>query len=175
MIKIIDNFLDFSQDYYRLCKKLKYYNKDEFLKQTGKVNNFPGYRTNFLDKDYPFLYYSILANIKNKFEIDLDKYKRIDGHAQMRLDDSKDWIHGDFGDTVIIYLSPTNEKSGTAFYEMIGDDGKEFIYRQTAMVNFIHNRGLFFTEGTNHKAINSHGTNPENARLTLTYFLHYKL
>jgi translation initiation factor IF-1 len=174
MIKIVDDFLDFSQNYYELCKKLKYYNGDEFLKKTGTFNNFPGYRTNFLDIDYPFLYYAVLANIKNKFELDLDSYRRISGHAQMRLDNSKDWIHRDWGDTVLVYLSPTNEKSGTAFYEIIGDDGKDFIYRQTAMVNFIHNRGVFFTEGTQHMAINTHGTSPEDARLTLTYFLHKK-
>lgn len=174
MIKIEDNFLEFSNQYYELSKKLKYYNKEDFEKITGKFNNFPGYRTNYLDKDYPFLYYSILGSIKNKFELDLKKYERICGHAQMRFDNSEDWIHRDFGDTIIIYLSPTNEKSGTAFYETIGDDGKEFKYRQTAMINFIHNRAIFFTEGTQHMAINNHGDNINNGRITLTYFLHHK-
>ena len=34
MIKIIDNFLDFNQEYYRLCKTLQYYNPDDFEKLT---------------------------------------------------------------------------------------------------------------------------------------------
>ena len=57
---------------------------------------------------------------------------------------------------------------------LVGDDGKEWIYKQTAMVNFVQNRGLFFTHGTHHQAINNHGTNKEDGRLTLTYFLQRK-
>jgi|TARA_R100000482_G_scaffold121676_1_gene68145 hypothetical protein len=171
MIKIVDNFLDFPEEYYRLCKELKFYNKEDFVKVTNYENNFPGLRTNYLDKDYPFLYYSVLAYIKHKFELDLSVYKRICGHGQIRFNDSKDWIHKDIGDTVIIYLSPTNDKSGTAFYDIVGDDGKEWVYKQTAMVNFINNRGIFFTHGTWHQAINNHGVDKEDGRLTLTYFL----
>ena len=51
---------------------------------------------------------------------------------------------------------------------------KEWVYKQTAMVNFVQNRGLFFTHGTHHQAINNHGTNKEDGRLTLTYFLQRK-
>lgn len=174
MIKIVDNFLDFPEEYYRLCKELKFYNQEDFKKVTGHENNFPGLRTNYLDIDYPFLYYSVLSYIKNKFELNLDPYQRIAAHGQMRFDDSKDWVHSDLGDTVIIYLSPTNDKSGTGIYDVVGDDGKEWVYKQTAMVNFVQNRGLFFTHGTNHQAINNHGTNKEDGRLTLTYFLQRK-
>ena len=30
MIKIVDNFLDFPEEYYRLCKELKFYNQEDF-------------------------------------------------------------------------------------------------------------------------------------------------
>ena len=163
MIKIVDNFLDFPEEYYELCKGLKYYNQEDFKKVTGVYNNFPGLRTNYLHIDYPFLYYSVLAYIKNKFELNLNPYQNISAHAQMRFDDSEDWIHTDFGHTVIIYLSPTNLQSGTGFYNV---DNK-----QTAMINFVQNRGLFFTHGTIHQAENNHGIDKENGRLTLTYFL----
>jgi|TARA_R100001224_G_scaffold113076_1_gene97272 translation initiation factor IF-1 len=169
MIKIIDNFLDFNQEYYRLCKTLQYYNPDDFEKLTKERNEYPGVRTDFLDRKYPFLFYSVLGYIKNKFDIDLKNYDRIRAHAQLRLSKhaAEDWIHRDWGDTILIYLSPTNLKSGTAFYRKIGEDK----YEETGIARYVQNRAVFFSNGTFHMAINNHGNNIEDGRLTLTYFL----
>ena len=169
MIKVIDNFLDFHEEYYDLCKKLQYYNSKDFESVTKEKNNYPGYRTNFLDKQYPFLYYSILSNIKNKFDLDLNQYKRIRAHAQIRLgvNADEDWVHRDWGDTILIYLSPTNLESGTAIYRETAQQE----YQETAMIRYIQNRAVFFTDGTLHMAKNNHGENIHDGRLTLTYFL----
>ena len=169
MIKIIDDFLDFPQEYYKLCKNLQFYKPDDFEKLTKERNNYPGLRTDFLDKKYPFLYYSILSYIKNKFKLNINKYDRIRAHAQLRLKEnaSEDWIHRDWGDTVLIYLSPTNLHSGTAFYKQVGEDN----YQETGMIKYLQNRAVFFTDGTLHMAINSHGKDIDDGRLTLTYFL----
>ena len=68
--------------------------------------------------------------------------------------------------------SPTNAVSG--FFKIIGDDGKNFQYEKIGMTNFIHNTGIYFTEGTQHSAINNHGKDINDGRLTITYFLHNK-
>jgi hypothetical protein len=168
MIKIVDNFLDFPFEYYQLCKKLNFYNMDDFKEVTGDSNHYPGLRTNFLHKEYPFLYYAILSQIKNKL-VPIKNYISIKSHAQLRLDvdSSKDWIHKDYGDTVLIYLSNTNLNSGTAIYET--NNGNDF--RETAMIKYVQNRAVFFSEGTFHQAINSHGKDINDGRLTLTFFM----
>ena len=178
MIKVVPDFLDFPLAYYEACKTMKYYNQEDFKKLTGSSSwsaiRFPGLRTDYLNKTDPILFYAVLGYIKNKFELNLNKYKRIDGHAQVRFDNTDDWIHKDFSDTVIIYLSPTNVESGTGFFKIIGDDGRNFQYEKIGMTNFIHNTGIYFTEGTQHSAINNHGKDINDGRLTITYFLHNK-
>ena len=51
---------------------------------------------------------------------------------------------------------------------------KIFKYEKIGMTNFIHNTGIYFTEGTQHSAINNHGKDINDGRLTITYFLHNK-
>ena len=102
--------------------------------------------------------------IKNNFNLVFSNYLSMDAYIHLRLkdDDVEDWIHTDTGDTMLIYLSPTNLSSGTSFYS---DDEKEI-----TTVKFIQNCALFFNGQIKHKSLSNYGENSEDGRMTINIF-----
>ena len=86
-------------------------------------------------------------------------------HLRLEEDDEKDWIHKDQSfASILIYLSETNLLSGTCLY----DESKNI----TNTINFVQNRAFLFNGKTNHMALNNHGTDINNGRLTLNCFIY---
>ena len=76
-----------------------------------------------------------------------------------------DFIHKDLPHTysMLIYLSPTNLNSGTDLY----NENKEMVNS----FKFVQNRAIIFNSGYYHKAINNHGNDLDDGRLTLNIFM----
>ena len=160
------DFLPYVRNIYPLTKKLKFYSSDEHKKQfPNEGSNWPGFRTEDLNRCCPFLYVHILTLLEKSIKMKYTEYKKIDMCCHLRLeeDDSKDWIHTDDSDTALIYLSPTNLNSGTDFY----DDQENTV----ASVKFIQGSCVFFKSGIKHRSIGNHGHNMEDGRMTLNVFM----
>ena len=65
--------------------------------------------------------------------------------------------------SMLVYLSPTNLSSGTDLY----NENDEVINS----VKYVQNRALVFSSSYKHKAVNNHGTDINNGRLTLNIFM----
>jgi|TARA_R100001460_G_scaffold65438_1_gene105758 hypothetical protein len=165
MIKIVDNFFDYySHDYYDCVKQLPFYNIDEFRERTNITNqNWPGTRTEPIEKVAPFLFLNVVELIKRKLNMDLTK-KGHGMYCHARYENDKpDWIHTDPGYSVLIFLSDTNLESGTAFF----DDKDNMVDR----IGFVHNRALLFDgQKYRHMSLKNYGDSIDNARLTINTF-----
>ena len=65
--------------------------------------------------------------------------------------------------SMLVYLSPTNLNSGTDLY----NENDEMI----TSFKFVQNRAVLFSSSYKHRAINNHGTDVNNGRLTLNIFM----
>jgi len=159
------NFLPYASNIYQLCKQLKFYNCEDYKKETlDECGTWPGFRTITLAECSPFLHIHLMTLLSQ--QLVMSKYKEIHMFCHLRLqeDEQKDWIHFDNTDTAIIYLSPTNYESGTNFY-----DSNENVL---SSVKFIQGSCVFFKSGILHKSIGNHGDNINNGRLTMNIFMH---
>ena len=87
--------------------------------------------------------------------------------VHLRLNNSEeDWIHTDdqWQKTLIIYLSETNLKSGTCFYENNSNI-------PSTTINFIKNRALLYDGNIRHMSLLNYGNSIHNGRLTLNCFI----
>jgi len=165
---IVENFFDNFENIKNEFKKIKLYNIEEFNKNFDRNETWPGFRSEVLDVENPFLFNLLIREIFLKFgkETFYNNNIIVKSHIHLRLkdDDEKDWIHKDEGfKTLIIYLSETNLNSGTCLY----DDNENL----TTTVNFVQNRAFLFDCKTNHKSMSNYGKNIENGRLTLNCFI----
>ena len=166
MINIHYDFIPYVNQVYKFCKNkitlLKVEDHPECKHETA--DNWPGKRSLNLAEVEPFLYLQLMHLIEIKFNLVLSNYKSIDAYVHLRLkeDDTKDWIHTDPTDTILIYLSPTNLFSGTSFYS---DDEQEI-----SSVKFVQNCGLFFNGQIKHKSLSNYGENLEDGRMTINIF-----
>ena len=167
-IKVIYNFFNLHKNIYNICKKLKFYNLDDFNNNFNEQHNWPGQRTENLKRSNYTLYTHIISFL-NLNNISTEHYKNIDAYCHIRLteDNEKDWIHEDPCDTALIYLSPTNIESGTSFF---ADDKQTEI----SSVRFIQNTCIFFNQGLQHQSIGNHGQDINDARMTLNIFMYKK-
>tara|TARA_Y100000592_G_C5274744_1_gene223527 strand:- start:51 stop:602 length:552 start_codon:yes stop_codon:yes gene_type:complete len=176
---IINNFFDNFQNIKDEFKKIPLLTLDEMNKKywskDRRPENWPGKRSESFAKTNPFLFNLIFKELVSKTG-DLFKDKRVDMHSCVHLrlasdnygQDKKDgdFIHDDPCDyTLMVYLSDTNLKSGTALYPPRGDVSD-------VMANFVQNRAFLFKGGIRHMAIHNHGDSIENGRLTLNCFIH---
>jgi len=167
-IKIIYNFFNFHQNIYNICKKLEFYNCDDFKKSFGGDNNWPGKRTQNLI-DYNYALYTHIMSFLNLNMIPTEDYKKVTAYCHVRFSKDKDidWVHEDPCDTAIIYLSPTNLESGTSFFAT--DKQTEI-----SNVKFIQNTCIFFNQGLQHQSVGNHGQDINDARMTLNVFMYKK-
>ncbi len=92
-------------------------------------------------------------------------------HLRLEKDDAEDYIHQDVGVNFayILYLSESNPKSGTKFYDSCDADKKQ----EKQFVQFKKNRLVLFDATIPHMAWGSYGTNIDNGRLTINGFCKY--
>ena len=87
-------------------------------------------------------------------------------HLRLNEDNQKDFIHTDVCDlTMIVYLSETNLKSGTAIY----NDKHE----ETQSAKFVQNTAFLFAGNQLHGSLLNYGDNIDNGRLTLNCFIKF--
>ena len=166
---VADNFFSNFSNIKSHFKKLELYTLEEgenLNMWSGDVGKWPGKRSLDFYETEPFLYNLILSEFDIRFR---NFYQGTSftcaSYAHLRLDkdNEKDWIHADpVSHTLMIYVSETNLNSGTCFY----DENDNL----TQTVNFVQNRAVLFPGHIRHKALNNHGTDIENGRLTLNVF-----
>ena len=167
MIDIRYDFIPYIDQVYSSCKnKISLFKVEDHseLNNQETTDSWPGKRSLNLSEVEPFLYLQLMHLIESKFNLVLSNYKSIDAYIHLRLkeDDTKDWIHIDPTDTILIYLSPTNLFSGTSFYS---DDDKEI-----AAIKFVQNSAIFFNGQIKHKSVSNYGENLEDGRMTINIF-----
>ena len=163
-------FFEFQDDIYNLCKELEFFSVEDYNNKFSLYDHWPGLRTQNLRLSNPILYIHVLTLLKQR-GINIQKYSHIDGYCHIRLnsDEDKDWIHEDETDTALIYISPTNLESGTKFY--IYNDNQHFLINE---IKFLQNTCLFFETGLLHRSFGNHGTEINNGRMTLNFFMYHK-
>ena len=165
---IVDNFFNNFENIKDEFKKIQLFNNEEYNKRFNETETWPGFRSNYLHKESPFLFNLIIREMFLKFgdNIFYNRKFLMKSHIHLRLeeDDEKDWIHKDQSfASILIYLSETNLLSGTCLY----DENKN----TTSTINFVQNRAVIFDSKTYHKSLNNYGKNLENGRLTLNCFV----
>ena len=166
---IVDNFFNNFENIKDSFKKFELFNNKEFNEKFNERDEWPGLRSRALHIENPFLFNLILKEIFEKIGSQYFYNKKITVksyvHLRLNEDNKKDWIHTDpCYATLMVYLSNTNLKSGTCLY----NENKEL----TNTVNFVQNRAFLFNGKTNHMALNNHGTDINNGRLTLNCFIY---
>ena len=153
---IVDKFFEDMQflNVVNEIKKLRFYELKEFNFKFKDSQSWPGKRTEILPK----VNLSLSKKITDQFilktksflepgDMDIQMY----AHIRNKKDGKKDWIHWDADIstyTGLIYLSKSNIKSGTYFY----NTKKEII----SDVKFVQNRCLIFDSRYLHKAYGHH-------------------
>jgi len=171
-IQVKYNFLPFVEDTYNIVKNnLKFFSYENHKQSQFQGENkvrWPGLRTDELSENNPFLYLLIIGEAKKNLNFNIRDYEKIDIFIHLRLkeDNSKDFIHQDSTDTLLIYLSPTNLKSGTNFYNLN--------HQKIAEVSFLQNTAVFFDGEINHCSFKNYGDSIENGRMTINMFCHKK-
>ena len=165
---IVDNFFDNFNNIKDSFKSIQLFNQEEFNKKFNDTETWPGFRSEQLHIENPFLFNLIIKEIYSKFGQSSFNNRNINvkSHIHLRLaeDNKKDWIHKDpFFATLMVFLSETNLKSGTCLY----DENKNV----TDTINFVQNRALLFDSKKYHKSLNNYGDNLQNGRLTLNCFI----
>jgi len=174
---IINDFFDNFHNIKDEFKKIPLLTLDEMNKKLVTKNlrpeNWPGKRSENLADTNPFFYNLIIKELTNKTNLFYNTTFNMHACVHLRLQsDNKndnnitgDFIHSDPCDyTLMVYLSNTNLKSGTALYSNESDE-------PNVMTNFVQNRAFLFKGHIRHMAIHNHGDSIENGRLTLNCFI----
>jgi hypothetical protein len=164
-ILVVDNFFDNFRDIEKAFYQHEFFSKENYPADKNEFQgNWPGFRTQLLNKCNPFLDQLFIQTFLKKIDYNNTRFW-VSSYLHSRWKDMKDWIHKDDVKSQfsgLVYLSPTNLESGTRFY-----DDKE---NEIADIKFVQNRFVFFNGNYNHMSIGNHGTNIENSRLTLNAF-----
>jgi len=125
---------------------------------------WPGERSEDLKKTNKFLTALFLKEYDQKFgNFMQDKLGfALYTHLRLKKHKASDWPHKDSPDSkysLLVYLSNTNLNSGTRLYDDMDTE--------VANINFVQNRAVIFDSTYTHAAINNHGENEDDRRLTL--------
>ena len=167
---VVDNFFTNFHIIKDEFKKIKRYPSETHpeLKGMQTEKHLPGERSEDLKFSNRFLTALFLNEFRSKFnnffteDVDLRLYT----HLRLEEDDEKDFIHTDSPDayySMLVYLSDTNFKSGTAMYEPLENN-------LITDIKFVQNRAVIFNSLYPHKSIGCHGSDENNGRLTLNAF-----
>ena len=176
MITVVDNFLpnDLLHVVYEEVKGCKLISLSEH-KNSAKLGergiDYPGLRSVPLKETNKILDSFLIKHLEGYGLPFTNKPYMYVQHAHLRVekDNKADYIHIDGGMHFawLLYLSKTNLKSGTKFYT---DDEKE-----TSFVRFIQNRFVIFDCNIKHMAVNNHGKDLNDGRLTVNGFASYNM
>jgi len=167
---VIDNFFEDINEIYNYVKTLETFNSKNYPNDpkvnTAKID-WPGYRSNQLAGEDLWLTNKfgnafrkhLTGLITGQFQLHMFSHLRLDEHNEA------DFIHNDSPHiySMLVYLSPTNLNSGTNLY----NENDEMI----TSFKFVQNRAVLFSSSYKHKAINNHGTDVNDGRLTLNIFM----
>ena len=167
---VIDNFFEDINEIYNYVKTLETFNSKNYPNDpnvnTAKID-WPGYRSNQLAGEDVWLTNKfgnafrkhLTGLITGQFQLHMFSHLRLDEHNEA------DFIHSDSPHiySMLVYLSPTNLNSGTNLY----NENDEMI----TSFKFVQNRAVLFSSSYKHKAINNHGTDVNDGRLTLNIFM----
>ena len=167
---VIDNFFEDINEIYNYVKTLETFNSKNYPNDpkvnTAKID-WPGYRSNqlagkdvWLTNKFGNAFRKHLTGlITGQFQLHMFSHLRLDEHNEA------DFIHNDSPHiySMLVYLSPTNLNSGTNLY----NENDEMI----TSFKFVQNRAVLFSSSYKHKAINNHGTDVNDGRLTLNIFM----
>lgn len=178
MIVSCDNFFDHLDEMEDIFKNIPLYTKEEIMKKLNHKHEYwPGQRSEFLnlDKNTKPLFFLFLKEFNHKlghiFPHDKKYNLRLSIHLRLDEDEKKDYIHrddtGEDGEdgtdySMVVNLSKTNLKSGTAFYD---NDNNEILNAK-----FVQNRAVLFKSGILHSAYGHHGKDINDGRLTMNAF-----
>ena len=165
-IIIKDNFLLKPKTVYNSCKKIPLYSTKEFNSKFKTDESWAGVRSAPLFDIKPSVAKEIVINMgkyfKELFET-VDTPLKIFVHKRDKKFKKKDWIHHDDNNDCLyvglLYLSKTNLKSGTMFY----DKKKNPI----TDVKFVQNRMIFFDSKYLHSA---YGHHDDRLNITVTIY-----
>ena len=166
-----DGFVNLEQSF-KDIKTYDFQSHPEQQKPSKEVENksnslWPGYRSEELKKFNPFLVALTVNTYHQKFGNFIPYYEKFNVYTHFRYekDNAGEFAHYDSPDSnwsMLVYLSKTNLESGTRLY----DKNKNTI----ADIKFVQNRAFIFDSNYLHSAVNNHGTNIDNGRLTLNLF-----
>tara|TARA_Y100001937_G_scaffold123045_1_gene185281 strand:- start:735 stop:1301 length:567 start_codon:yes stop_codon:yes gene_type:complete len=176
---VVDDFFEDITEVYNHVKSIKTYDCENYPKDSdtdtfisnGKAYeakiDWPGYRSDQLAGKDDWLLEKFSQGFKKHFtglirgQFNLHMFS----HLRLEKDNETDFIHKDLPHTysMLIYLSPTNLNSGTDLY----NENKEMVNS----FKFVQNRAIIFNSGYYHKAINNHGNDLDDGRLTLNIFM----
>ena len=167
---VVDDFFDNFHNIKNEFKSIKLYSLEE-SKKLGFIPEgvvWPGKRSYNLNITNPFLFNLLIKEYFDKFK-DILPYNQIQFksviHLRLSSDNSQDYIHTDNDlATLIVYLSDTNLKSGTALYPDNSDIPDTIIKAK-------QNRAIIFDAKKRHKSLLNYGNNIDDGRLTLNVFL----
>lgn len=137
------------------------YTCEDYNKQFGRTEDWPGKRSNLLKEVVPELD-QVIHDAVNR--IPMFGGLRFHTFVHYRGADATDWIHKDLEPLAgIIYINPTNLQSGTRIFnsqqEIITD------------VKYVQNRLVMYSGGHLHAGYGHFGTTPEDGRTTINLFL----
>jgi|TARA_Y100000015_G_scaffold41658_1_gene48036 hypothetical protein len=151
---IIDNFFDNVSYVIDEINKLEFYSVKQFNNKFNENQTWPGTRTEILPRVNTKLseyiiqqFFTKAKNFLNPQDLSVEMY----AHKRDKKYLKKDWIHNDVpvaDYTCLIYISKTNLKSGTKFYNI-----KKKVILDVA---FFQNRCLMFDARYLHKAYGHH-------------------
>lgn len=166
----VDDFFDNFHNIKNEFKNIKLYTIEEFkkLELIPEGVYWPGKRSYDLSITNPFLFNLLVKEYFDKFK-DILPYNQIQFksviHLRLSSDNKQDYIHTDNDlATLIVYLSDTNLKSGTALYPDNSDIPDTIIKAK-------QNRAIIFDAKKRHKSLLNYGNNIDDGRLTLNVFL----
>jgi hypothetical protein len=164
-LQINYEFLPYVQDIYEICKnKIKLYTYKKHPDYINPNTKWPGLRSQKLNHIEPFLHLLLLKEAENKFKFDPKLYREIHSYVHLRSEESngEEFIHQDTCDTMLIYLSDSNLKSGTRFYSNEQEPISE--------VNFVQNTAVYFDGSIFHGSLKNYGDSIDNGRMTINIF-----
>ena len=168
---VVDNFFENIDEVYNHVKKIETYDWKNYPKELeapeGTIIEWPGYRSTQLAGKDDWLLEKFSQGFKEHFTGLIRGQVGLHIFSHLRLDEhnEKNFIHTDVPHmySMLVYLSPTNLNSGTDLY----NENDEMI----TSFKFVQNRAVLFSSSYKHRAINNHGTDVNNGRLTLNIFM----
>lgn len=193
-IKVID-------DFFEIPGLWRYYALKQEFTQDPQYTTWPGSRTKTLDQIDLKLFHSFASKLIKHIPGTTHFASLQVNFASVDSTYGQGWIHTDepkWNVAGLIYLDPKPApKSGTLFYDKIGDsdtnfneaffnelgadpkDRKKFnkvkeeqrkLFRKTMTVGNVYNRCIIFSPDVWHSADTYFGDTLDNSRLTLTFF-----